>query len=369
MPVSLALRTRGLPRYDAALLQKWDESLQSAEYRREFSKLLNKVPLFAHATDKFRLELPDAFVPMEYGPVGSFIFRQGERGDWMALVLSGRLETKVHQDPEHGDVRLKEIPPGGIVGDMSLLGISNHRTFSASTLAPSTLLLISRPAFEAIVESTCGEAEYALARDAWQSMQGLTGDTRAFCELKCFERLERDFVSALCEKFVPQLMYPGAVMMKEGDSGHEMFMLQAGLVKVEKNNRMLAELGGGIVLGELAVLGSDKRRSATVTCTRLSLVYSLHADVVHQLLEKFPRSRQVFDHEFVARLLKFGMDKVSDEVETLNNFYGKAHPRTRDDVMQNIFGQKDDEFLMFLEDSKSPTSLPQVTVQVVSAAQ
>lgn len=369
MPVSLALRTRGLPRYDGALLQKWDESLQSPEYRREFSKLLNKVPLFGCAPEKFRLELPDALVPMEYGAAGSLIFRQGEKGDWMALVMSGRVETKVLQDPEHGDLRLKEIPPGGIIGDMSLLGISDHRTFSASTLAPSTLLLITRPAFEAIVEATCGEAEYDLARDAWQSMQGLTGDTRTFCELKCFERLERDFVASLCDKLVPQLMYPGTVMMKEGDSGHEMFILQAGLVKVEKNKRLLAELGGGIVLGELAVLGSDKRRSATVTCARLCLVYVLHADVVHQLLDKFPRSRRVFDHEFVARLLKFGLEKVTDEVETLNNFYGKAHPRTRDDVMQNIFGQKDDDFLMFLENSTSPTSLPKVTVQVVSAAQ
>ncbi|CAE8722998.1 unnamed protein product [Polarella glacialis] len=224
---------------------------------------------------------------------------------------------------------------------MGLLGIINHRTMTVLTAEPTTLVLLTKAAFEEIVQRTGGHEDYSLLRDA-AKMQNLSDDKESFCDLACFSRLEREFVSALCEQLETRLLYPGNVLMKENENGNEMFILYAGMCKVAKGGIHLADLGNGVVIGELAVLGSDKRRTATVTITSLTLVYVLNGDVVHDILERFPNAKKIYDHEYVARLLHFELHKVKDEIEHLNNFYGKAHPMKTADVRKHIMGIDDD---------------------------
>lgn len=57
----------------------------------------------------------------------------------------------------------------------------------------------------------------------------------------------------------------GDVLMREGRSGSETFIILAGQVSVTSGGEQVAVLGPGDVVGELAVL-TRGRRSATVTC-------------------------------------------------------------------------------------------------------
>lgn len=62
----------------------------------------------------------------------------------------------------------------------------------------------------------------------------------------------------------------GSVLFKEGEHGEEMFVVQSGLVRITKRvqngDRVLATLGAGEFIGEMALLNA-KPRTATATVT------------------------------------------------------------------------------------------------------
>ncbi|CAE7401010.1 PRKG1 [Symbiodinium natans] len=62
------------------------------------------------------------------------------------------------------------------------------------------------------------------------------------------------------------------------------------------------------------------------------MIYVLNGDVVHHTLEQYPQTKKVHDHDYIARLLRFELEKVADEVEHLENFYGKCHPMPLEEV-------------------------------------
>jgi len=57
----------------------------------------------------------------------------------------------------------------------------------------------------------------------------------------------------------------GRVLMYEGKSGSEAFVVLAGQLAVRRKGRKVAELGAGSIVGELALLDQGSR-SATVDC-------------------------------------------------------------------------------------------------------
>ena len=58
----------------------------------------------------------------------------------------------------------------------------------------------------------------------------------------------------------------GKVLAREGDIGHEFFVIDSGTAEVTRNGERIAELGPGDFFGEMALLEED-RRNATVTAT------------------------------------------------------------------------------------------------------
>mmetsp|Transcript_42738 Transcript_42738/g.99720 ORF Transcript_42738/g.99720 Transcript_42738/m.99720 type:complete len:344 (+) Transcript_42738:34-1065(+) len=330
-------RRHGLPAHDRALLRKWDESMQSQSARRDFSRLLKKIILFEQASDAFRHSLCDAVVPVEYAR-GATVFKQGQAGEWMCILLSGRLEKTIVRNPSSPAIVIGEIAPGGICGDAGLLGVMELRSHSCRCSEDSSLLMLSRTAFFTLVDMTGGLDEYPLLKHL-EKMQNLIGDTDAFLNLPFFAKFERDFVKHICEYLEPRLYYPGMAVMKEGEMGFEMFIVHAGRVEVLKGSKPVAELGGGVVLGDVAVFGSDKRRTATVKCLEPTMIYVLNGDVVHQTLELYPQTKKIHDHDYIARLLRFELEKVADEVENLENFYGKCHPMPLEEVNREVFGR------------------------------
>jgi CRP-like cAMP-binding protein len=321
------------PPQDEAFLQRWRSSLGEHKTKVQLAKLLAKTLIFADTSEAFRLAIVENIKAVQYHE-GQVVFRQAEMGDWLAIVLTGRLERKLQRSNRY--ISIGDIGPGGIVGDIGLFGISATRSFSVVALANSLLLILSKDDFNQAVCVAGGPASLSLFRDGSQ-MMNLLADTESFLELKCFKKLDRDFVMTLQENSEPMLCYPNQCLMKENAYGNEMYILRAGSVKIEKNKKVIVELGAGVVLGELAVLGSDKRRKATVTCTSLCLIRMLHGDVFHDILNQFPRAKRVFDHAYIARLVSIEMASAGEELRKLDQFYGSATPRT-DAQMVQMFG-------------------------------
>jgi cyclic nucleotide-binding protein len=72
---------------------------------------------------------------------------------------------------------------------------------------------------------------------------------------------------------------PGESLVEQGECGADMFMLVEGVLDVEIDGAVVAQVGAGALVGELAVLG-DGRRTATLRAVRPSRVAILTDDAI-----------------------------------------------------------------------------------------
>lgn len=87
----------------------------------------------------------------------------------------------------------------------------------------------------------------------------------------------------------------GHVLMRQGASGGEMFVIASGGVVVERNGREINRLGPGSVVGEMAIL-SEGPRTATVTTSEPSTLFVLAHREFHSLMDQSAEVRKcVFD--------------------------------------------------------------------------
>mmetsp|Transcript_51597 Transcript_51597/g.95490 ORF Transcript_51597/g.95490 Transcript_51597/m.95490 type:complete len:391 (-) Transcript_51597:180-1352(-) len=295
-------------------------SLGNTDDLQHLLRLLAKVPLFVDTSDVFRESIAKAASPVEYS-AGDLLLHQGEPSTWMGIVLRGIL------DVIEAGKRVAEVRPGGTFGDISLLGLLDTSTATVRARRATLLLQLDRLAFNRIVESHQAAEKLPIITGGLALREQMASSS-TICNLKCFQRLERPMVQELFEWMEPRLLFEGTVLMKEGHFGEEMYFLQSGGVKVEKKNELLGHLTSGDVFGELAVLGSDKRRRATITVTCLSLVYVLRGEVFTRTLQKYPKSQRHFDHEYIRRVLDFDLDLLKEERSRLDSFHGCAHPKS-----------------------------------------
>src|SRR5690606_34644551 len=89
------------------------------------------------------------------------------------------------------------------------------------------------------------------------------------------------------ESAVQRLLEAGEILFREGDIGHEAFLIEAGAVEIyierPEGRRVLALLGADDLFGELALIGDQTRTAcacATAT-TRLSII--THETLTDQL--------------------------------------------------------------------------------------
>jgi CRP-like cAMP-binding protein len=130
-----------------------------AEYRRAWSTTRRVRPPRAQvvqALEGFFADLPrerldDVAAEVEWVtvPRGARLFRAGEAGDAVYLVVSGRVQIVTERDDGH-EVRLGEAGPGESVGEMALLS-GESRMATARADEDAELLRLSRTGFEALL--------------------------------------------------------------------------------------------------------------------------------------------------------------------------------------------------------------------------
>ncbi len=77
----------------------------------------------------------------------AYLFRRGETGDALFVVLEGRLAVEIE------DHEVDTVEKGGIVGEMAVLLDENLRTATVRAVEKSRLLVVERDRFEEVVES------------------------------------------------------------------------------------------------------------------------------------------------------------------------------------------------------------------------
>lgn len=103
--------------------------------------LLKMVKLF-ELMDESELEELAAHIDEAKFAAGQMLFKAGEPGSSMHIVLSGKVETFVY-DGEANKISLSEVENGGMVGELSLLD-SQPRSATAIAVAPTTTFIIDQ---------------------------------------------------------------------------------------------------------------------------------------------------------------------------------------------------------------------------------
>src|SRR5678816_3173141 len=111
---------------------------------------LRSVPLFASLDDdaarELRSLLSDKIVPQN-----TRLFRQGDKGDAMYLIESGRVRISI-RDEEDQEVILAELAQGDFFGEMSIID-GRQRSADAKVIEDARFAILSREAFLSFVRS------------------------------------------------------------------------------------------------------------------------------------------------------------------------------------------------------------------------
>ena len=123
-----------------------------------------------------------------------------------------------------------------------------------------------------------------------------------------FGLLEPAAQSFVCEHLQGVNLPGGAVLIQQGDAADCLYLVAVGRLRVsmrgdDGSDRVIAELGRGEVVGELAVI-TNEPRSATVTALRDSEVFKLSTSAFAQLVEEHPEALREIATPVVRRLVR-----------------------------------------------------------------
>jgi len=104
---------------------------------------MNPADLFRHTTDTINVSL------------GEFVFREGEKGDVMFVLLDGTVDILI------GEQLVETAGRGALLGEMALIDDA-PRSASAIAKTPCTLVEISQKRFHFLVQQTPNFATHVL---------------------------------------------------------------------------------------------------------------------------------------------------------------------------------------------------------------
>src|SRR5215213_1941793 len=111
---------------------------------------LRSVPLFASLDDDAARELR-SLLSDKTVPQNTRLFRQGDKGDAMYLIESGRVQITIRDNDEQ-EVLLAELAQGDFFGEMSIID-GRQRSADARVIEDARLAILSRDAFLSFVRT------------------------------------------------------------------------------------------------------------------------------------------------------------------------------------------------------------------------
>jgi predicted acylesterase/phospholipase RssA/CRP-like cAMP-binding protein len=126
------------------------EDVADFRHTRDLDAFLAGIPFFAALDEATRLQLAEQLEPVHV-PAGEVVIAQGDEGDGLFLVVSGRLRVSVETD---GTERvLHDLARGAVVGEIALL-TNRPRSATVRAVRDSDLLMLRVSAFHAVAERT-----------------------------------------------------------------------------------------------------------------------------------------------------------------------------------------------------------------------
>jgi CRP-like cAMP-binding protein len=270
-----------------ALSRTIREPLLPEDQSRAVERLI-AMPIFAGLQEDVLWAVAERLL-LRHVPAGELVFADGSPGDAFYLIDSGQVE--IVSDGRKGHTVLARLGPDEFFGEMSLL-TGKPRSTAARTATHTNLWVLYRSDFDDLVNR---HPSISLALSKVLS-ERLAEMDRRFTEshlrgLKLLASLSPSQLEDVSRRLRPVRFRQGEVIIREGDSGEEMFFMESGRVRVvrRRGSRMvlLAELGGGDLFGEMALL-TGSPRSATVTALSDVNLWSMPQADFDDLVTAYP---------------------------------------------------------------------------------
>ncbi|HKK48659.1 MAG TPA: cyclic nucleotide-binding and patatin-like phospholipase domain-containing protein, partial [Alkalispirochaeta sp.] len=227
---------------------------------------------------------------------GTRLIQQGEVGDALYVVSSGRLEAR----DDARDIVLGEITAGEIVGEMALLteeprgatvrAVSNVRGYALQKADFLELLRRHPHELKRVAELVTRRAA-GLEREQYRPTHHEIVDFLRTVEL--FSSLSDNALGELAPHLQWFTLPRGEVLLRQGDTGDQLYVVVSGRLQFDISDREGAVVRTGMihrkdVVGELSIL-TEEARSATVTAVRDSGLLTLTARTVNRLMNRYPQ--------------------------------------------------------------------------------
>ena len=125
-----------------------------------------------------------------------------------------------------------------------------------------------------------------------------------------FEGLSRKELSQLARVSEDMEIPEGATLTREGEIGHEFFVIIEGDTQVKRKGRSIGTRGAGDFIGEIALI-EQIPRTATVTAKTPLRVFVLTSKDFHHLLEQNPRVERKVLRTLAKRVAELSKDPTA----------------------------------------------------------
>jgi CRP-like cAMP-binding protein len=269
------------------------------------------------------------------GAPGDVLFREGDRGDSLMIVLEGELSVRVKTPGTGGDEEVGRLGPGEVVGEMAFVD-AEPRSATVSTPGGATILEFTRAGL-AVLRRDAPRVAAAIhrnvladlarrLRDAGEKMadggaspeslrRGPESMRRAghatAAQLRALSQAFQDYAAEdlelLAHVALVRQLARGDVVIREGAAGDACFLLVAGAVQVTRGGSPIATLGPGAIVGQLALLDRAPR-SATVTCAEAGIALEVPASAFANLV----RASSPIALRFQAQIMLAGVRQLRE---------------------------------------------------------
>jgi predicted acylesterase/phospholipase RssA/CRP-like cAMP-binding protein len=158
------------------------QSLSERMQRYHLSIQLHRNTLFDNLGTDFLHDLEEELEILTlYG--GEVLFRQGDPGDFLCLVVRGRVRVRVHESGG-GDTTVTELGSGEIVGEMGVF-TGESRTSTVEAVRDSQLAKLSRAGFERLVAKHPSAVMQAFSRKFAERLQDAAAGSKRSRSIVC----------------------------------------------------------------------------------------------------------------------------------------------------------------------------------------
>jgi len=194
------------------------------------------------------------------------VINQGEDGDFLFVIESGKLECLISQGATEKCV--KTCVAGDVFGELALL-YNCPRAASVHSTEKCVLWKVDRDTFNHIVRE--GAQKKRARYDAFLSKVSL------LASMDAYER------SQLADTLKPETFDGGQIVVNQGEIGQKFYIIEEGEAAATKNGIEVMRYSSGDYFGELALI-RNQPRAATVTCVARSKLLSIDSASFKRLL-------------------------------------------------------------------------------------